>query len=77
MARRLYLLFGLLIFGCGGASTNDRVLNTAASRWHCPSNNIEVRKISGDMYRVAGCDHEADYSCEDSAGGECVRVSGI
>jgi hypothetical protein len=79
MANRAIFLLGFLLFGCGGASTDQQVVKTAASRWQCPADKIEVKKLSGDMYRVAGCDREADYACpEDSAhpGGQCLRVSG-
>ncbi len=65
--------------GCGGASTDQMVVKSAASRWQCPAEKIEVHKLSGDMYRVAGCDREADYACpnEDTHPGEqCLRVSG-
>jgi hypothetical protein len=79
MPYRSLFLFGFLAVGCGGATTDQRVVKTAASRWQCPADQIEIRKLSGDMYRVAGCDREADYACtnEDSnPGGQCLRVSG-
>jgi hypothetical protein len=79
MACRVLIFLGFLVVGCGGASKDQMVVKTAASRWQCPADQIEVRKISGDMYRVAGCDREADYACpnEDAhPGGQCLRVSG-
>jgi hypothetical protein len=79
MVNRAIALVGFLVFACGGASTDQKVVKSAASRWQCPADKIEVKKLSGDMYRVAGCDREADYACpEDSAhpGGQCLRVSG-
>ena len=79
MVNRAIVLLGFLVFGCGGASTDQQVVKSAASRWQCPSDKIEVKKLSADMYRVAGCDREADYACPDDEshpGGKCVRVSG-
>ena len=79
MVNRMIVLLGLLLFGCGGASTDQRVVKSAASRWQCPADKIEVKKLSGDMYRVAGCDREADYACPDEdthPNGQCMRVSG-
>ena len=79
MASRAIVLLGLMLFGCGGASTDQRVVKTAASRWQCPAEKIQVKKLGGDMYRVAGCDQEADYACPDDGahpGGQCLRVSG-
>ena len=79
MAVRVFALVGFLAVGCGGTTTDQAVVNTAASRWKCPASNIEVHKLSADMYRVAGCDREADYACtegETRSGEQCVRVSG-
>jgi hypothetical protein len=79
MARYTMFLSGLLIVGCGGATTDQKVVKTAAARWQCPADEIKVKKLSADMYRVAGCDREADYACpndEAQPGGACLRVSG-
>ena len=79
MASRAMVLFGFLVLGCGSAGTDQMVVKSAASRWQCPADKIEVKKLSGDMYRVAGCDREADYACpsEDThSSGQCLRVSG-
>jgi len=79
MAGRVLIVLGFAINACGGASPNQRIVNTAASRWQCPADNIEVRKLGADTFRVAGCDHEANYACtndEAHPSGECVRVSG-
>lgn len=76
---RLLTLLGLMVVGCGGATTDQKVAKSAASRWQCPADKVEVRKLSADTYRVAGCDHEADYSCPEDAqhpGTECLKVSG-
>ncbi len=77
MLKTAWVLVGLLALGCGGANTNQRVVKSASSRWQCPADQIEVKKLSGDMYRVAGCDQEADYACPDTnPNGQCLRVSG-
>lgn len=79
MARWTIVLIGFLAVGCGSASTDQQVVKTAAARWQCPADKIEVKKLSADMYRVAGCDREADYACPDEEGrpgGVCLRVSG-
>jgi hypothetical protein len=79
MLKHTLVLVGLFFFGCGGASANHQVVKSAASRWQCPADQIEVKKLSGDMYRVAGCNQEADYACPDEAtrpNGQCMRVSG-
>ena len=60
-------------------STDQKVIKSAASRWQCPASEVEVRQLSGDTYRVAGCDHEADYVCPQGdrhPEGQCLRVSG-
>ncbi len=79
MGARILILFGFLVVGCGGATTDQKVIKSASSRWACPADKVEVRQLSGDTYRVAGCDHEADYACLDDGkhpGGQCLRVSG-
>ena len=79
MAARIFVLLGFFAMGCGGATTDQAVVKTAASRWKCPAGDIEVRKLSAETYRVAGCDRQADYTCvegETRSGGQCVLVSG-
>ena len=79
MAVRIFAIVGFLAIGCGGSTTDQAVVKTAASRWKCPASDIEIKKLSADMYRVAGCEHEADYACSDQetqSGGGCVRLSG-
>ena len=79
MAARVLIFLGLTVVGCGGASTDQKVIKSAASRWQCPASKVEVRHLSGDTYRVAGCDHEADYACPQDdrhPEGQCLRVSG-
>jgi len=76
MLKFAVVLLGLFVFGCGGGGANQRIVKTAAARWQCPADQIEVKKLSGDMYRVAGCDREADYACPKDSGGGCLRVSG-
>ena len=79
MVSRAIILMGVLVVGCGSSGTDQMVVKTAASRWQCPADKIEVKKLSADTYRVAGCDREADYACpnEDEHPGEpCMRVSG-
>jgi hypothetical protein len=79
MAARTFVILGFMAIGCGGASTDQKIIKSAASRWQCPADKIQVHKLDGDTYRVAGCDHEADYDCEQDdnhPNGACTKVSG-
>jgi hypothetical protein len=56
-----------------------KMIKSAALRWQCPADKIEVRKLDGGTYRVAGCEHEAAYDCErddNHPSGQCTKVSG-
>lgn len=80
MTKLALAALGLSVFGCGGAESNQKLVQITSHQWECPAEKINVEALKGDTYRVSGCNHEAAFSCRDRANGgsvDCTRVSGF